>query len=396
MSRTVPLPVDRLKGISGFSIDSVARAAGTDPDVLRLENLDTDIPPPEAALSATRHAVSTNDANSYLPFEGTTELRAAVAYHLHTLTGIHYRHDENVLITCGGTEGLLDTLLATTDPGDEVVVTDPTYAGMIFRVRLAGAIPRFVPFVERKGTWRLDLDALGRAITPRTRAMFLMNPSMPSGAVFSAEEWSTISSFCVSRSLWLIYNAAMERILFDGAGLVHPATLPGMLDRTIIVGSLSKEFRMIGWRIGWVAGPAQILGDIGRVHTYNVVSPPGIAQPGAVAALVSPAGDLARCIEEWERRRNLMLTQLDGYPVIPPAGGWSLLLNVRKLGLDPEIASRHLLERGRVAATPMTNWGDTVAPDYVRFVFSNESTQRLAGLRDRMMRTFGNPASYGT
>src|SRR2546423_2608896 len=132
------MTVRRLAGIPGFSIDRVAAAAGNDPEVLRLENLDTDLAPPAAAISATQAALASDEANSYLPFTGTLELRAAVADHLRRQTGHSYGLDE-VLITCGGTEGMFDALLATTDPGDEVILTDPTYAGMINRVRLAGA-----------------------------------------------------------------------------------------------------------------------------------------------------------------------------------------------------------------------------------------------------------------
>ncbi|MGO4839785.1 pyridoxal phosphate-dependent aminotransferase, partial [Rhizobiaceae sp. 2RAB30] len=166
-------------------------------------------------------------------------------------------------------EGLLDVLLATTDPGDEVIVTDPTYAGMINRVRLVGAKPVFVPFVRqgRGGMeWRLDLDRLRAGVSASTRALFIMNPSMPSGAVLNEEEWQAIADLCLRYDLWLIYNAAMERILFDARAYRHPAALPGMAERTLTVGSMSKEFRMIGWKVGWVAGPAPIMHQVAKAQ----------------------------------------------------------------------------------------------------------------------------------
>src|SRR6185503_13670647 len=144
------------------------------------------------------------------------------------------------------------------------------------------------PFVLRTGEWRLDLDALAGAVTGRTRAVFLMNPSMPSGAVLSRCEWESVASLCVRHSLWLLYNAAMERILYDGRPYLHPASLPGMAGRTITVGSVSKEYRMIGWRVGWVAGPADIMTDVARVGIYNVVSPVGLTQRAAAVALAEP------------------------------------------------------------------------------------------------------------
>jgi aspartate/methionine/tyrosine aminotransferase len=205
------MTVSRLKDIPGFSIDRVAAAAGADPDVLRLENLDSDLRPPQAALEATRAAIDEDDANSYLPFIGSAELRQEVARHVSRLSGIDYDANQQCVVTAGGTEGLLNVLLAVLSPGDEVLLTDPTYAGMIYRVRLAGGVPRLAPFVVREGEWRLDLDALHAAISARTRALFLMNPSMPSGAVFNRAEWEAIAGLCVRHSLWLLYNAAMER-----------------------------------------------------------------------------------------------------------------------------------------------------------------------------------------
>ncbi len=382
------MPVKRLAGIPGFSIDRVAAAAGNDPDVLRMENLDTDLSPPRAAIEATKAALESDDANSYLPFTGRADLCAAVAERLRKQTGRNYSA-EQIVITCGGTEGTLDALLALTDPGDEVLLTDPTYAGTIQRVRLAGAVPKFIPWVAHASGWRLDLDALRAAVSPATRAIFAMSPSMPSGGVLNAEEWAAIAALCRERSLWLLYIAAMERILFDSLPFLHPASLEGMAERTIVIGSVSKEFRMIGWRIGWVAAPESVIGDIARVHIYNVVTPVGIAQAGAVAAFAAPESDFEACRAEWERRRNTVLEELKEFPVVRASGGWSLLLDARALGLDAGEASNRLLARGKVAATPMTHWGDRIAERYVRLVFSNEPLSRLAGLRERFQRALG-------
>ncbi len=388
VSRLLAMSVRRLAGIPGFSIDRVAAAAGDDPEVLRLENLDTDLPPPAAAVAATRAALGDDAENSYLPFTGKAALRAAVAQRLTAQTG-HAYDATRVVITCGGTEGLFDALLALTDPGDEVILTDPTYAGMIYRVRLAGAVPRLVPFVLREDAWRLDLDALRAAVSARTRVVFLMNPSMPSGAVLSREAWDAVAELCRARDLWLLYNAAMERILFDGRALIHPAALPGLAERTVVVGSVSKEYRMIGWRIGWVAGPATVMDDVARVHIYNVVTPTGIAQAGALAALQAPPTDFAACLAQWQARRDVVCGQLDGWPTVRAAGGWSQLLDVGALGFDSFAASQRLLERGKVAATPMRDWGAHNGDRFVRLVFSNESARRLATLRTRVEQALG-------
>lgn len=381
------MSVRRLEDIPGFSIDRVAAAAGDDPDVLRLENLDTDLAPPAPAIAATREVIGRDEHNSYLPFTGQHALREAVAQRINRQAGLGF-DAANVVITCGATEGMFDALLASTDPGDEVVLTDPTYAGMIYRARLSGAVTRLVPFV-RDGEWRLDLDALEHAMNARTRVLFLMNPSMPSGAVLDSAEWETVANVCREHSLWLLYNAAMERILFDGRPFIHPATFPEMAERTITVGSVSKEYRMIGWRVGWVVGPSPIIDDIARVHIYNAVTASGIAQSGALAALLSPGADFSACLREWQARRDMLNEQLRGLPTVSAAGGWSQLLDVGELGFDSFTASRRLLDRGRVAATPMRDWGERNSDQYVRLVFSNEPCERLAELRTRVERALG-------
>jgi aspartate/methionine/tyrosine aminotransferase len=377
------MSVRRLANIPGFSIDRVAAEAGDDPEVLRLENLDTDLAPPAAAIAATKAAVGRDEDNSYLPFTGKLALRESVAQHVSEQTGHSYRPGE-VVITCGGTEGMFDALLATTDPGDEVILTDPTYAGMIYRVRLAGAVPRLVPFVVSGGEWRLDLAAMRAAVSDRTRVLFIMNPSIPSGAVLNQEEWNAIADICREHSTWLIYNAVMERILFDSRPFIHPASLAGMAERTITIGSVSKEYRMIGWRVGWIVGPSSIMDDMARVHIYNVVTPGGIAQAGALAALQSPYEDFAACVTEWQRRRDVVNEQLRDMPTVSACGGWAQLLDVGAMGYRSFEASDLLLKRGRVAATPMRDWGEQNSDQFVRLVFSNEPVERLAELRDRV------------
>ncbi len=384
-----PGTTGRLGDIAGFSIDRVAAAAEADPDILRLENLDTDIPPPAAAVAATRAAIGHDDANSYLPFLGSEQLRAAAAAHVTRLSGVPHDPDAQTIITAGGTEGLFNALLALIEPGDEVVVTDPTYAGMLYRVRLAGGVARFAPFVVQGGGWALDLDRFHDAVTGRTRVIFLMNPSIPSGAVLAREDWEEIARVCEERGIWLLYNAAMERILFDGRAYIHPAGVAGLADRTITVGSVSKEYRMIGWRVGWVTGPRRVMNRIGLVSIYNVVTPVGVTQPGALAALTDPNGaGVADAVEEWERRRNAVLAELDGLPVVRGDGGWSLLVDTGALGLDGAAASARLLEHGKIAATPMTHWGRENAARFVRIVFSNEPVGRLRGLGERVRRAF--------
>src|SRR2546427_62350 len=283
------MSVRRLAQIPGFNIDRVAAAAGTDPDILRMENLDTDIPPPEAAMEATRAAIGEDEANSWLPFTGRDDLKDAVAAYVKRHGGPRY------------------------DGRREIVIT------------------------------------------------------------------------CRERDLRLLYWGGFEGVLFDGRPIRHPAALAGMRDRTVTVGSPTLEQRMIAWRIGWVVAPGDLANDVSRVHIYNGLVPSGFNQIGTRVALGVRDEDLATANAEWQRRRDETLKQLAGLPVVRPAGGWSLLLDVAALGLDCMDVSARLLEQ-KVAATPMRGWGDQVANRHVRFVFSNEPVDRLAVLGERVHR----------
>jgi aspartate/methionine/tyrosine aminotransferase len=388
------MSVRRLEHIPGFNIDRVAAAAGDDPDVLRLENLDTDVPPPVAALEATRAAIGEDDANSWLPFTGRDDLKEAVAAYIERRGGPRYDGRREIVITSGEGDAMLDALFCLTDPGDEVILTDPTYAGMLNRARLVGADPRLLPLHVSDGEWRLDVDALRAAVTERTRVVFLNNASFPSGWVASDEEWDAVASLCRDRDVWLLYWGGFEGVLFDGRPIRHPAALPGMRDRTVTVGAASLEQRMIAWRVGWVVAPGELVNDVARVHIYNGLVASGFAQIGARVALGVPDADLGSANAEMQRRRDETLRQLDGLPAVRPAGGWSLLLDVAALGLDcAEVSGRLLAEK--VAATPMRGWGGEVADRHVRFVFSNEPVERLALLGDRVRRALGG-AGTGT
>ena len=377
------MSVARLEQVPGFSIDRVAAAAGDDPDVLRLENLDVDIPPPAEAMDATRAAIGEDEANSWLPFTGRDDLKEAVAAYIERRGGPRYDGRREIVITSGEGDAMLDALFCLTDPGDEVILTDPTYAGMLNRVRLVGAVPRLVPLHVADDEWRLDLDALPAAVGERTRVVFLNNASFPSGWVASDQEWDAVASICRERDLWLLYWAGYEGVLFDGRRIRHPAALPGMRDRTVTVGAPTFEQRMIAWRVGWVVAPGDLVNDVSRVHIYNGLVASGFAQIGARVALGLPDDHLEAANAECQRRRDETLRQLEGLPAVRPAGAWSLLLDVAALGLDCVEVSDRLLEQ-KVAATPMRGWGGEVADRHVRFVFSNEPVDRLALLGERM------------
>ncbi|HYL77792.1 MAG TPA: pyridoxal phosphate-dependent aminotransferase [Bryobacteraceae bacterium] len=375
--------------MSGIGVDQAGNRAdsASDPDILRLENLDTDVPPHPSVIAATAAAIADDRNNSYLPFTGQQHLRQAVAAHVSRLSGVPYDPGRNVLISAGGLSGILNVLLAIIEPGDEVILTDPIYIGLLNRVRLAGGVPKLVPLLKSGREWALDRDALQQAVSEKTRAFLLMSPSMPSGAYLTRADWEAIAAVVRDRGLWLIYDAAMERILFDGRPVIHPASLPGIADRVITVGSASKELRMIGWRVGWIVAPERLVPDLALVTISNVVVPVGIAQQAAAVALELGDADVRDATAIWEARRDCLLAELEGLPVMRPAGGWSLLIDAEKLGTTAGALSERLFEKAKIAATPLSGWGSADAARYLRLVFANEPMERLRGIGRRFRLT---------
>lgn len=382
------MPASRLEHITKIGVEEMGALADSldDPEVLRLENLDTDLRPPQSALAATRRAVDDDDANSYLPFLGLDATRKAAAELVGRQAGVEYDWGTQCVISAGGLSGILNVLLALIEPGDEVLMTDPIYVGLINRVRLAGGVPRFVPLKPSAEGWRLDTAALAKIDPEPVTAALLMSPAMPTGAALDRDEWLRVIEFCERADCWLIDDSAMERILYDGRPVIHPASFPGMAERVVTVGSASKEYRMIGWRVGWVVGPSPLIADVARVSITNVVCQTGIAMGAVASAIEEPEDGIAGCVEVWQRRRDLLLDELRDFAAVPPHGGWSFLVDVSGLGLDGATASKRLLEVGKIAATPMTHWGGPGAAGYVRVVFSNEPVERLRGVGERFRR----------
>ena len=189
------MSISRLRDIPGIGVDRVGDAAdaASDPEILRLENLDTDLRPPAIAIETTRAAIEEDSANSYLPFQGHLSLREAAARHVGRIAGRTYDAHDNCVSVAGGLNGILNVLLATVEPGQEVVLCDPIYAGLVNRVRLAGGIPRFVRAHPSDYGWIVDPEEVVGAIGPNTAALLMMSPAMPSGALMTEKHWQALA-----------------------------------------------------------------------------------------------------------------------------------------------------------------------------------------------------------
>jgi aspartate/methionine/tyrosine aminotransferase len=363
-----------------MTMADVADEADRHPDSIRLENADTRLTPADHVIEATRAAVGVDEFNSYLPLRGLNRLRDAIAMRYQDDVGLKYDPDGEVVVTSGAGESLLNALLTVVEPGDSVVITNPTYSGMAQRVRLSGAQQRFVRLDRRDGRWQLDLDELSVAARG-ARAIFYASPVMPVGCVITREETEAIVRAAVENDAWIIYNGSADGVVFDGRSVTNPATLPGGRERTIVVGSMSKLYAMPGWRIGWAAGPREVLVAMENVHIFNGIMPSGFAQAGATAALAGPQDWTRQHVSIYEAGQRVLLGAIADSPLldcVAAEGGFNCLMDVQRTGLSAVEFSRRLFLEEKVAVTPMQGWGsDTFGEYMVRLIYSNESPERL-------------------
>jgi aspartate/methionine/tyrosine aminotransferase len=297
-------------------------------------------------------------------------------------------HGGEVLVTCGAGEAMLDVLLCYVNPGDRVLLTNPTYNGMAQRVRLADGVQVFTDLVEERG-WHLDLAALPTQARG-CKVLFVMSPVMPVGTVLSHAETEALADAARANDTLLLFNASLDKIVYDGRRVISPATLPGMRERTIIVGSVSKNYNMMGWRIGWAVGPRELLKPVHDVHIFNTIMPSGLAQAGATAALRGSQEGVAASVARYERNRDVLvegLSAIAGLRVVVPEGGYYCLANISALGVPSTTFCQQLLAEEEVAITPMVAWGsDTFGHQHVRFIFTNEPEERLREAAGRIAR----------
>jgi len=364
----------------------MAELADQRPGSFRLENADTDLAPPAHAIQATRDAVGVDRYNSYLPLHGLPELRQAIGERYRTDLGLRYDPDGEVVVTSGVGEAMLDVLLSYVNEGDRVLMTNPTYNGMAQRVRLAGGVQVFTDQVEARG-WHLDPSDLRRA-AKGCKVIFYGSPSMPTGVVFSRAETEALAEAAVENDALIVFNGAVDKVLYDGKSVINPATLLGLWERTITVGCVTKNYNMVGWRIGWAVGPRELLKPVHDIHIFNGIMASGYSEAGAAAALSGPQEYVSASAQTYQRRRDALIRRLrtiEGLRLVVPDGGYFFIANIEALGVSARDFCRRLLDEEDVAITPMNAWGaDDFGDHHVRFIFTNEPETRLVEAANRI------------
>ncbi len=331
-------------------------------DVISLTIGEPDFTTPEPI---TRAAIASLEAGEthYTANGGMLELRRLIADDLATRNRVTYHPRNELIITVGASEALDATLRAICDPGDEVIYHEPCFVAYAPCIELAGGVPVAVP-TNAGANFTVSAEQIERAITPRSKAIFLGYPNNPTGAVLDEPELRRIAEVAERHDLLVITDEIYERLVYGSHRHVTFAALPGMRERTVLIGGFSKSYAMTGWRIGYAAAPASLMEGIAKVHQYGIMCAPTAAQFAAIEALRSGEPFVAEMQAEYDRRRQLMTRRFNemGLACFEPRGAFYCFPNVTDAtGHDDETFARLLLEEERVGVVPGSAFGPSGA-----------------------------------
>lgn len=351
---------------------------------------DFDGPAPvlQAAASAIGQA-----RNQYAVTFGQPELRQAIADHSQRFYGQQVDIENEITVTSGATEAIFCAGLAFLNPGDEVIVFQPCYDSYIPAITFAGGVP--VAVTLHAPHFRFDPDELRRAITPRTRAIFINTPHNPTGTVFTHDELLLIAELCCQHNLLAISDEVYEHILFGQAKHIRLATLPGMAQRTLTISSGGKSFSVTGWKIGWAIGPEQLQVGLRRVHQFSVFSTATPLQHAIAHALRLPDSYFAELQSDYQARRDVLAAMLRqaGFSPMVPEGSYFILTDIGGFGRGDAIAFNHwLISEIGVAAIPIAGFyqNSSQGANLLRFCFCKRwETIEEAGRRMEKIQKIG-------
>ena len=376
---------ERVRAVPPSGIRRFFDILATMEDVISLGVGEPDFDTPERIVAAGVRSLH-NGRTHYTSNYGTIQLRQALAEHLERRYGVAYEPTSELLITVGASEAVDLALRATCDPGDEVILHEPSYVAYVPAIVFAGGSVRHVA-TRLEDDFALDPAAVEAAITPRTKALFLGYPCNPTGAVLPEDVQDELASIATRHDLLVYSDEIYDRLAYGSYRHRAFSALPGMRDRTILMGGFSKAYAMTGWRVGYLAAPAAILEGIVKVHQYGIMSAPTTAQDAALEALIGGEADVERMLAEYDRRRRLVVAGFNamGLRTFEPRGAFYAFPEVTTTtGLSSEAFARGVLEEERVAVIPGSAFGPS-GEGHVRACYAT-SYERLEEAMARIAR----------
>ncbi len=336
---------------------------------------------PDDVVSRAADALRTG-SNQYAPMRGLPELRQAVVRHYARHQGIEYGLDE-VTITSGATEALASAIMALVSPGDEVLLFQPLYDAYVPLVRRAGGVPRFVRL--EPPDWPITREKIEEALSPRTRLVIFNNPHNPTARLFGESELKAVAEVCVERSLIALTDEVWEHILFGGSKMVPLASLAGMRERTVKIGSAGKIFSLTGWKVGWITAPAELAVPISKAHQYMTFATPPNLQAAVAYGLGKDEDYYAAMRARFADARDAMDRKLReaGFATLPAEGTYFLSIDLDASGIDADdvtFCERAVREAG-VAAIPVSAFYDEdPVRSVIRLCFAKQPDTIEAGV----------------
>lgn len=346
----------RVAGLKPSGIRKFFDIAATMKDVISLGIGEPDFDTPKTIVEAGVASLRKGQTH-YTSNAGILELRQELALHLKKLYGVEFDPATEIIITVGGSEALYLANTALLDPGDEVIIPTPCFVSYQAEATLAGGVPVEVP-CRMEDNFDLNIEAVRKAITPRTKAILIGYPNNPTGAVASRETLTALLKLAEEHDLIVMSDEIYDQLVYGIPHVCFPA-LPGARPRTLLLGGFSKDYAMTGWRIGFAAGPASIIQGLVRIHQYTIMSAPTTAQVAAIDALKNCDEDVIEMREEYDRRRKLIVSGLNriGLPTFEPRGAFYAFPKVSVTGLDDETFCNRLLQEEHVAIVPGSSFG---------------------------------------
>ena len=339
-------------------------------DVISLGIGEPDFTTPKPILDAGMNSLQ-NGETHYTSNSGKLELRQGVVDNLQKLYNVKYDPSE-VIATVGVSEALYLTFMAILEPGDEVIIPTPCFVAYQAEVILAGGVAVEIP-ARVENDFTVDPDDIRKAITPRTKAIFIGYPSNPTGAVAPREVMIEIGKIAEQHNLIVVSDEIYDRLVYDFDHICFPALDEGLRERTVLLGGFSKAYAMTGWRIGYACAPKDILQGMLRVHQYTIMSAPTTAQDAAIEALKSGEPHVLEMVAEYDRRRRLLVNGLNklGLSTFEPRGAFYTFPNIRASGMDEETFAESLLKEESVAVVPGSAFGPG-GEGFVRACYATE------------------------
>ena len=380
---------ERVQSIPPSGIRKFFDIAATMDDVISLGIGEPDFVTPQPFLEAGIQSLREGHTH-YTSNSGMLELREALSEHLRALYGVSYNPESEVLATVGVSEALYLALNAVLDPGDEVIVPEPSFVSYVPEVVLAGGEAVTIT-THVAHNFQVTATAIDAAITERTKAILLSYPNNPTGAVMSRDRLAEISRVAEERDVLVISDEIYDQLVY---GIEHVcfASLPGMRERTITLGGFSKNYAMTGWRIGYAAAPADILGAMRKIHQYTIMSAPTTAQMAALAALAEGQPHVEEMRSEYDRRRKLIVGGLNdmGLDTFEPRGAFYAFPAIGVTGMNDNTFAETLLEEEHVAVVPGSAFGASGA-GFVRCSYATayEKIEQALERIERFMQRHG-------